>query len=194
MPLAGQVMSVAEGAARALGVRHGIVHTEIKLTPAGPRVVEVNGRAGGPVPDLLRRAAGFDLVRTGLRLALGIPPAPAPLRFHGVTYQYMLLPPLDARAVLAVDGSAALRGLEGVDLIHVRAAPGQPVDWRDGAFGLLGTVYGRVPDHAALADLAARIEAEFRASYSFHPDFHPDASAPAPVSPDLTLFGGFHDA
>ena len=168
--LADRVTSVAKSAVQALGVRHGIVHTEIKLTPAGPRVVEVNGRAGGPVPDLLRRALGFDLLRTGLRLALGIPSIPDPLRFHGVTYEYTILPPLDARTVLAIDGIEALRGLEGVDLVDIRAAAGQSVDWRDGAFSALGRVQGQVSDHAALADLAARIETEFRASYSSHAD------------------------
>jgi biotin carboxylase len=172
-PLADRVMAVAEGAALALGVRHGIVHTEIKLTPAGPRVVEVNGRAGGPVSDLLRRGAGFDLVGLGLRLALGIPPDPAGPRFGGVTYLYVLLPPYDASAVLAIDGAAALRELDGVDLVDIRAAPGQPVDWRDGAFGVLGWVYGRAADHAALAELAERIEAGFGACYSYRPAFDP---------------------
>ncbi|MGH2952362.1 MAG: ATP-grasp domain-containing protein, partial [Solirubrobacterales bacterium] len=57
-----RVTTLAEAAIGALGIRDGVVHTEIKLTVHGPRVIEVNGRVGGLVADLLRRGAGYDLV------------------------------------------------------------------------------------------------------------------------------------
>lgn len=38
--------TLAGNAIRALGVISGIVHAELKLTPLGPRVIEVNGRLG----------------------------------------------------------------------------------------------------------------------------------------------------
>jgi hypothetical protein len=40
------VTSLATAAAAAMKVRHGFLHTEIKMTPAGPRIVQVNGRLG----------------------------------------------------------------------------------------------------------------------------------------------------
>lgn len=165
-----RVLRAAEAAVRVLGVRHGIVHTELKLTSAGPRVLEVNGRAGGHVPDLLRRGAGFDLVAAGLRLALGRAPAVPKLVFDGVTYQYVLLPPVGAHEVLSVGGTAELRALDGVDLVDLRVAARRRADWRDGAFGAVGKVYGHVPDHRALAALADLIEQKFRATASYsHP-------------------------
>ncbi len=52
---------------RGAGRDHGLLHTEIKFTPEGPRVIEVNGRVGGGVPEMLDRAAGVALVEMTLR-------------------------------------------------------------------------------------------------------------------------------
>lgn len=161
-----RVLAVAGAAVRAIGVRDGIVHTELKLTSAGPRVLEVNGRAGGHVPDLFERALGFSVVEAAFRLALGEEPALPDRSCVDVTYQYVFLPPRDAETVVSADGLAELRAIDGVDLVDVRVAPGQRVDWRDGAFGRLGKAYGRAPDHAALAGLAARIEDTFRPTFT----------------------------
>jgi len=57
------VPDLATAATKALRVRTGFLHTEIKVTPSGPRVIEVNGRLGGGLPNLLQQAAGFDLLR-----------------------------------------------------------------------------------------------------------------------------------
>jgi biotin carboxylase len=160
-----RVLELADAAVRALGVRDGIVHTELKLTTAGPRVLEVNGRAGGHVPDLFERALGYSVVEAAMRLALGERPAPPHGSGAAVTFQYVFLPPPDAETVVAAERLAEVRALDGIDLLDVRVRPGQRVDWRDGAFGRLGKAYGRVPDHAALADLVRGIED------TFHPTF-----------------------
>ena len=55
------VLEVATAALAAIGVKTGAFHTEIKLTPDGPRVIEVNGRIGGGVPEMLLRASGVSL-------------------------------------------------------------------------------------------------------------------------------------
>lgn len=159
-----RVVAVAGAAVLALGIRTGIVHTELKLTAAGPRLIEVNGRAGGHVPDLFDRAFGYSVVEAAFRLALGEAPTLPERAGTGVTYQYVFLPPADATAVEEVDGLAGLHELAGVDLVDVRVRPGHEVVWHDGAFSRLGKVYGRVPDHSALTDLVLRIEdtAKFR--------------------------------
>jgi biotin carboxylase len=41
------LLEVLATAHRVLGVRDGITHTELKLTPRGPAIVEVNARLGG---------------------------------------------------------------------------------------------------------------------------------------------------
>jgi len=45
----------------ALGVRYGAAHCEIKLTPEGPVMVELNARlAGGRLPEMMRKTSTFD--------------------------------------------------------------------------------------------------------------------------------------
>ncbi|MFD7702409.1 acetyl-CoA carboxylase biotin carboxylase subunit family protein [Streptomyces caelestis] len=161
-----RVRALADAAIGALGVRDGVVHTEIKLTPDGPRVIEVNGRVGGLVVDLLRRGAGYDVVEAALLLALGRP-APGAPEFEQVTYQYALVPPAGAQSLVEVGGLDRLRALPGVDLVDVRGHPGQPLDWRAGAADRLGRLYGRVPDHAALGRLIAAIPEAFRPTFTY---------------------------
>jgi biotin carboxylase len=59
----------------ALGFTDGITHTEIRLSPAGPRVIEVNARiGGGMIPYLGLRATGIDPGLAAAAVACGRPP------------------------------------------------------------------------------------------------------------------------
>ncbi|GAA3815469.1 ATP-grasp domain-containing protein [Streptomyces phyllanthi] len=66
----------ALGALKALGLVDGVVaHTEIKLTSAGPRVVEVNPRpAGNRITKLVRHVTGVDLAAAFVEVSLGRAP------------------------------------------------------------------------------------------------------------------------
>ncbi|MPY59303.1 ATP-grasp domain-containing protein, partial [Streptomyces spongiae] len=66
----------ALAALKALRLTDGVVaHTEIKLTPAGPRVVEVNPRpAGNRITELVRHVTGIDLAAAFVEVALGREP------------------------------------------------------------------------------------------------------------------------
>lgn len=63
------VRRVVRNAHAALGFTDGMTHVELKLTPTGPKVIEVNARIGGGlVPYLGMRASGIDpgLVAAGV--------------------------------------------------------------------------------------------------------------------------------
>ncbi|GIQ67832.1 ATP-grasp domain-containing protein [Xylanibacillus composti] len=63
-------------ALKAAGFDHGIAHTEVKLTPDGPRIVEINPRtAGNYIVELMRRVTGIDLLESFVALSLGSKPA-----------------------------------------------------------------------------------------------------------------------
>jgi hypothetical protein len=85
-----RLQAVLESAHAALGFTHGITHVELRLTAAGPRVVEVNARLGGDlIPYLGLLATGVDLARAAADLAAGRRPdltsrrnLAAAIRFH----------------------------------------------------------------------------------------------------------------
>ena len=61
---------------RELGIDWSASHTEIKITPAGPRVVEIGARLGGDfiTTHLVPLSTGVDMVEAVIDLSLGIPP------------------------------------------------------------------------------------------------------------------------
>jgi S-sulfo-L-cysteine synthase (3-phospho-L-serine-dependent) len=66
------VVAVALSACTALGLDWGACHTEVKLTEAGPVIVEVNPRLPGDcVPDLIHMAIGLNAYELLGRQALG---------------------------------------------------------------------------------------------------------------------------
>lgn len=55
------LMDTLARAHRALGVEDGITHAELRLTPRGPLIIEINGRLGGDlIPFLGRTATGIE--------------------------------------------------------------------------------------------------------------------------------------
>lgn len=108
---------------RVLGVQTGITHTEIKLTPHGPVIVEVNARLGGDlIPYLGQLASGVDPGRIAVDLALGRRPTirPSHRRTVGVRFCY---PPRDGvlRSVTLPSTGASL--LEAAPMVQ----PGAPL-------------------------------------------------------------------
>jgi len=101
-------------ALQALGVQVGICHTELKLTPEGPRVIEVNGRLGGYIGDLLRRGLGLDPVALAVAAAQGVPGPAQDRTPGGVVLNWTSLPPVEARVVLGIDGVPDVRTSPGV--------------------------------------------------------------------------------
>ncbi|MER8060004.1 MULTISPECIES: ATP-grasp domain-containing protein [unclassified Streptomyces] len=167
--VAAEVERLAEAAVRALGIRHGITHTEVKFTPRGPRVIEVNGRLGGFIAEIVQRRTGYDMVAAALRLALGLPvTAPDPARLHGdrVTFQYLLLPPTGPLRPGPRSLLDDLGELPGVDLVDVSPPADWHTDWRRGTIGAIGTVYGSAADHtelrALISQLADRVDQFWR--------------------------------
>jgi len=143
-----EVLALTDAAVKALGVVSGILHTEVKLTPAGPRIIEVNGRVGGYVPELAGLAAGIDLIEVGTRLACGADvrlPAVAPDR---VFLQFTTPAPVEAGVVASVCRRADLGDLPGLVGYAELVRPGDAV----GGYGTqdLNLVSVEAADHDAL--------------------------------------------
>lgn len=71
----------------ALGLNNSGIHAEIKITPDGPRIVEIGARMGGDcIHALVQRVYGIDLAGENIRAALGQPVSPsAPAMGYGLS-------------------------------------------------------------------------------------------------------------
>jgi biotin carboxylase len=75
------VVAAARDAVAAVGIRSGPSYTQVRLTPDGPRVMEVAARlGGGHDAELCEAALGVPLNDLAVAFALGEPPSDMPLR------------------------------------------------------------------------------------------------------------------
>lgn len=153
-----RVEALVDAAIDVLEVGDGFLHTEVKLTPDGPRIVEVNGRLGGFIAGLLERSRGWDAGRFAARAALGLDFEPPTAGGHQVAWVRLLLPPVDARRITRVEGLRELRTTAGVEGVNVWSRGGDDVSWRSGFGGCLGTIIGRVASHADLPHILTRVD------------------------------------
>jgi biotin carboxylase len=157
----------ATSAIEALGITSGCLHTEIKFTPSGARVIEVNGRIGGGVADMLRRAADFKLVELTLRVALG-----EAVKIDGLVatqrigYRFFLQPPDVSATVATIEGIDTVSEFPGVDSITVHQGPGADLDWKDGSRNHILAVVGSAPDYPALLAVDQLLHHEVTVTYA----------------------------
>jgi biotin carboxylase len=89
-----RLLSTLASAHRAIEFRHGVTHTEVKVTERGPVIVEINGRLGGDlIPLLARFATGIEPGAVAVDVALGVHPEiprAAGNRCVGVRFAYPL--------------------------------------------------------------------------------------------------------
>jgi biotin carboxylase len=160
------VLDLASLAISALGVRIGFLHTEIKLTADGPRIIEVNGRLGGSIPVMMTQATGVDVMELSKRVALGehivfddLIPA------SRVGYLFYVQAPMAARRVVAVEGLTELSEFPGVDSVFLARQPGDEVDWRKGSHQYVFSVVGAAPDHEGVLATKRFIDEEVRMTF-----------------------------
>ncbi|MFD3538540.1 ATP-grasp domain-containing protein [Streptomyces sp. NPDC058662] len=125
--LASEAAETALGAIKALGLDQVVCHTEIKLTPDGPRLVEVNPRpAGNRITELVRHVTGVDLATACVDVALGRTPdlAPRPTGVRSTAISFLL--PDTAGVLAGIEGAEAVRARPEV-LELTLAEPGRTV-------------------------------------------------------------------
>lgn len=149
------LLSMATRAIEALQINWGMVHTEIKATPAGLAILEVNGRLGGLVPYILGRVSAVDLFQVAFLVAAGGRPRPPAAQgsaglvpCDGVGFWALFPPPLSAHRVESVSGIDELLAIPGIDDVLLHRAQGDGVDWREGFSSNVASVTGRADDHA----------------------------------------------
>jgi len=152
-----QVLELAERAVRALGTAIGVMHVEIKFTPDGPRVIEVNGRLGGTTGRLLRRASDLDPLRLALDIALDRDIRPREPVLDRCVVAYRVLPPLRTATVRAVEDPSSWRAQTGVWAVDGGVRAGQVLDWRRGGLERVFTVWAEVDRLGSLPPVLQRL-------------------------------------
>lgn len=136
VPEQSAVTRLAERAIRALGIQVGFVHTEVKLTPGEPQIIEVNGRLGGRLNGLMQLVGLPEPVAVAVAVAAGEPlhiSQPA----DGVGLAHWVQPPRWATRVTAVPSARELARLPGVVATRPVLQAGDVVDWRIGTSGMI---------------------------------------------------------
>jgi len=165
-PELAEIQQLARRAVAATGVISGITHTEIKLTPRGLRLIEVNGRLGGGINELARRAIGVDLIEIAGRVALGQDIGPLPELPRAVHFQRFHPAPRRPCRLLRTSGEAEVRRLPGVALCRPYERPGARLPGGVHTHEL-GIVIGRAADHDRLAALVEQIVSTLRFDFAF---------------------------
>jgi biotin carboxylase len=160
-----EVEAVTAGAARALGLREGPIHAELRVDGDRVSVLELAARSiGGLCSRALRFGAGVSLEQVILRHALG-------LSLDGVAREstaagVMMIPIPGAGVLRAVDGQADARAVPGIGGLEITIARGRPVVPLPDGDRYLGFMFARAasPDaverslRAAHGRLRIRIE------------------------------------
>ncbi|MEV7556120.1 hypothetical protein [Streptomyces sp. NPDC089795] len=103
--------ALARSAVAALGIRTGITHTELEVTPQGPCLIEVNGRLGGGIQELSLSAMDLDLTGYAARIALGETAPSRLVPVEGVHFQLILLAPRRSCEVVATEAVGVVGGV-----------------------------------------------------------------------------------
>ncbi|WP_405873155.1 ATP-grasp domain-containing protein [Streptomyces sp. NBC_00005] len=137
--LAAQVDDLVVRMLDAVGLQDGPSHTEIKLTPDGPRLVESHNRRGGDrIADLVHEVYGIDIDALAYLWYAGAtePVLPGAARC-GAAIRFLTAEP---GVVESVDGAEAVRADPDVVDLHIGVSPGdtvQPIAWSYDRCGLL---------------------------------------------------------
>ena len=133
----------------ALGGYRGMYHVEVKPSPTGLEVIEVNGRIGGYIAKAVHYGTGQDLARLGLASA-SARHRRCELDWRQCVQALLFQAPAAARRIVRSPSRRELSRLPGVIAIESVSAVGAEVHWRTGTLGLVAAVWLTAEDHAEL--------------------------------------------
>ncbi|HLU45331.1 MAG TPA: ATP-grasp domain-containing protein [Natronosporangium sp.] len=142
---------------RALGLTDAMTHTEFKLTPAGPKVIEVNARLGGDlIPYLGMQVTGIDPGLVAAAVACGQRPELTVTRRRVAAVRFFYVSEEDTTiARVEFDPAALAPGTETVVIARPGAVVSPPPK---------GTAWGRIAAASVVADTPQQCQAALAAA------------------------------
>ncbi len=121
-----QIRGVALQAVKAIGLKNGPSHTEIKVTPDGPKIVELAARLGGDfiTSRLVPLSTGVDMVGASVRLATGAEVDLEPKWKKGSAIHF--IQGMEGR-IRSITVDEKLREMEGVEEVSIYKKVGDEV-------------------------------------------------------------------
>lgn len=115
-----RIADVAIAANRAIGIHNGPSHTEIKVTKAGPKIVELGARLGGDciTTHLVPLSTGVNMVECSIRIALGEKPDLKTKWNKGSAIRYLKTGIGTVKEVKGVDDAEKIEGVIQVSIVH----------------------------------------------------------------------------
>jgi biotin carboxylase len=146
------ILDLTTRAIQELGVRTGVMHTEVKLSPDGPHLIEVNGRLAGYLNGISTRAARLDFVRVAAQVALGEDVHLRPPAVDGVFFSFGNLAPRVRGILRSVTGIGDVTRMPGITGYRRYVLPGGTI--HDGVgTQRLDLISGQATDHAEMLEL-----------------------------------------
>jgi biotin carboxylase len=153
-----QVEQLTQRAARALGLREGPVHAELRIDGRHLRVIDVAARSiGGLCARALRFGAGISLEEVIVRHAVGLPLDD--LEREDAASGVMMIPIPRSGTLRSVGGQDEARAVAGIVGLEISIGPGRPVVALPEGDRYLGFLFAR-------ADSPAAVEQALRTAHS----------------------------
>jgi L-aminoacid ligase-like protein/ATP-grasp domain-containing protein len=145
-----------------MGLHDGVSHTEVRLTAAGPRIIEGHNRvAGGRIMDLVGAVTGIDLERHAVGHPFGlVEELPARPTAHRAAATHFLV--AEPGTVVAVEQADEVRDHPDVLDLEVDVAEGDEVREVTDNFCRSGQVLVTAADTAAAMELARALACKVR--------------------------------
>jgi hypothetical protein len=148
-----ELFGLATESIHAMEAETGCFRTEIKRTPDGWKVIEINGRPSGLMPAIVQLASGVPVLQHSMRLALGEQVCvDSPVPCDRIAFRYFCQPPTTALKVRTISRLNELRERAGMHDIDVLKEVANPVHWRNGSLDRVFQVTGTADDYVELAE------------------------------------------
>lgn len=128
---------VVEGI-RALGITNSITHSEIKISPKGPKIIEIASRLGGDhIPDLVNYAYGIDMWKMAIEIALGEKISCNKLRNEAASIVFLSANP---GKIIRIENKDVIKKKVGIKLLHLDCSVGDRVESLENSLSRIGEI------------------------------------------------------
>lgn len=137
-----RIREVASQAVRAIGIENAPAHVEVKVTPEGPKIVELAARLGGDfiTSRLVPLSTGIDMVGASVLLATGEKPDLTQTRKQGAAIHFIHAKEDQQGVIEKITVPETLREADGVEEIVLYQKPGATVQGTRSSNDRLGHV------------------------------------------------------